>query len=69
MKTHDVAIVTLSLKNLVMGSLIRQGRDALEWFTHNLSHWIRPRDALYPQGFGWVVKHVLRSDKVAMHQT
>jgi uncharacterized protein (DUF362 family) len=69
MKTHDAVIITLSLKNLVMGSLIRQGRDALEGFTHNLSHWIRPRDALYPRGFGWVVKHILRSDKVAMHQT
>ncbi len=69
MKTHDVAIVTLSLKNLVMGSLIREGRDSFDRLTHSLSHWVRPRDALYPRGFGWVVQHVLRSDKVAMHQT
>lgn len=72
MKTHDTVIVTLSLKNLVMGSLIRRGRHSsehLERLTHWLSHWVRPRDALYPRGFGWVVRHVIRSDKVAMHQT
>ena len=69
MKTHDVAIVTLSLKNLVMGSLIREGRDSSDRLLHSLSHWVRPRDALYPRGFGWVVQHVIRSDKLAMHQT
>lgn len=72
MKTHDVAVVTLSLKNLVMGSLIRGGRDdgpLMEKLKHRLSHWVRPRDALYPRGFGWVVRHILRSDKVTMHQT
>ena len=36
---------------------------------HGLSHLVRPRDALYPRSFGWIVRHVLRSDKVAMHQT
>ena len=72
MKTHDTVIVTLSLKNLVMGGLIREGRyslERLERLTHGLSRWVRPRDALFPRGFGWVVKHVIRSDKVAMHQT
>lgn len=72
MKTHDTVIVTLSLKNLVMGSLIRRGRHSLEHLErlmHWLSHWVRPRDALYPRGFGWVVQHIIRSDKVAMHQT
>ena len=69
MKTHDVVIVTLSLKNLVMGSLISQGLESIEWFTHSLSHWIRPRDNLFPRGMGWVVRHILRSDKVCMHQT
>ena len=69
MKTHDAAIVTLSLKNLVMGSLINDGLKGLERLMHGLSHLLRPRDALYPRRFGWVVRHVLRSDKVAMHQT
>ncbi|UCG14246.1 MAG: DUF362 domain-containing protein, partial [Deltaproteobacteria bacterium] len=69
MKTHDTVIVTLSLKNLVMGSLIREGRHDLERLTHVLSHWVRPRDALYPRGFGWIVRHIIRSDKVAMHQS
>ncbi len=69
MKTHDAVIVTLSLKNMVMGSLIRQGRDGLDRLIHGLSHWMRPRDALYPSSFGWVVRHILRSDKLAMHQT
>ena len=69
MKTHDAVIVTLSLKNLVMGSLISQGVVNLDKLSHKLSHWVRPRDALYPRGMGWVVKHILRSDKVAMHQT
>ncbi len=69
MKTHDVVIVTLSLKNLVMGSLIRMGRANLERLTHPLSHWVRPGDNLYPRGCGWIVRHILRSDKVAMHQT
>ena len=69
MKTHDAVIVTLSLKNLVMGSLISQGVANLDKLSHRLSHWVRPRDALYPRGMGWVVKYILRSDKVTMHQT
>jgi uncharacterized protein (DUF362 family) len=69
MKTHDAVIVTLALKNLVMGSLINDGLKSLERLMHGLSHLVRPRDALYPRRFGWVVRHVLRSDKVAMHQT
>ncbi|MDI6854098.1 MAG: DUF362 domain-containing protein [Deltaproteobacteria bacterium] len=69
MKTHDAVIITMSLKNLVMGSLINNGLRGLEGFMHGLSHLLRPRDALYPRGFGWVVRHILRSDKVAMHQT
>ena len=69
MKTHDAVIVTMSLKNLVMGSLVSKGIGNLDKLSHNLSHWVRPRDALYPRGFGWVVRHILRSDKVAMHQT
>lgn len=69
MKTHDAVIVTMSLKNLVMGSLVSKGIGNLDKLSHNLSHWVRPRDALYPRGFGWVVRRILRSDKVAMHQT
>lgn len=69
MKTHDAVIVTLSLKNLVMGSLISKGLRGLDQLAHVLSHWVRPRDALYRRGSGWVVRHLLRSDKVAMHQT
>lgn len=69
MKTHDAVIVTLSLKNLVMGSLIRKGRANLDRLMHGLSHWVRPGDALYPRHFSWVVRYILRSDKIAMHQT
>jgi uncharacterized protein (DUF362 family) len=69
MKTHDAVIITLSLKNLVMGSLINDGVRGLERFMHGLSHLVRPRDALYPRRLSWVVRHILRSDKVAMHQT
>ena len=69
MKTHDAVIVTLSLKNLVMGSLIREGSGRLERLMHGLSHWVRPSDALYPRHFGWVVRDILRSDKLTMHQT
>jgi uncharacterized protein (DUF362 family) len=69
MKTHDAVIVTLSLKNLVMGSLVSEGLSGLGWLIHGLSHLVRPRDALYDRRFGWIVRHILRSDKVAMHQT
>jgi len=69
MKTHDAVIITLSLKNLAMGSLINDGRQGLERLMHALSHLLRPRDALYPRRLNWVVRHILRSDKVAMHQT
>ena len=69
MKTHDVVVATLSLKNLVMGSLIRESSGRLERLMYRLSHWVRPSDALYPRHFGWVVRHVLRSDKLTMHQT
>jgi uncharacterized protein (DUF362 family) len=72
MKTHDTVIVTLSLKNMVMGSLIREHRDvgaAGERFLHGLGHWIRPRDPLFPRFFGWVVRKVLRSDKMLIHQS
>jgi uncharacterized protein (DUF362 family) len=69
MKTHDAVIVTLSLKNLVMGSLINDGLKGLERFMQGLSHLVRPRDALYARNFDWIVRHILRSDKVAMHQT
>lgn len=72
MKTHDTVIVTLSLKNLVMGSLIRQHRDVgplVGRFLHALGHWIRPRDPLLPPRFEWVARRVLRSDKMMIHQS
>jgi uncharacterized protein (DUF362 family) len=69
MKTHDTVIVTLSLKNLVMGSLLSTSMGSLDKLVHHLSHCVRPYDALYPKGFGWVVRYVLRSNKIAMHQT
>jgi len=69
MKTHDAVIVTLSLKNLVMGSLLSKSMGNLDKLLHSLSHWVRPRDALYPRRFGWVVRYILRSNKIAMHQT
>jgi len=69
MKTHDAVIVTLSLKNLVMGSLLSKSMGILDKLLHSLSHWVRPRDALYPRRFDWVVRYVLRSNKIAMHQS
>jgi len=72
MKTHDTVVVTLSLKNLVMGSLIRKHRDVSPWLErllHRLHHRVRPRDPLYPRRMGWAVRWIIRSDKLQMHQT
>lgn len=69
MKTHDITIVTLSLKNLVMGSLIADNKDYPEWLAYCLNHLLRPRRALFPKSLDWVVRSILRSDKARMHQT
>ncbi len=72
MKTHDTVVVTLSLKNLVMGSLIRRHRDVgpvLERILHTVHHKVRPRDPLYPRSMNWIVRWIIRSDKLQMHQT
>jgi uncharacterized protein (DUF362 family) len=69
MKTHDTVIVTLALKNLVMGSLINDGFKGLERLIFVLSRMLRPRDNLYARRVGWFVRHMLHSDKVTMHQT
>jgi len=73
-KTHDTVIVTLSLKNVVMGSLIRDVRSGEEaawglmrrvkdllpgWVTHN---------PVYDRLKGSLVSRAMRSDKFAMHQ-
>lgn len=69
MKTHDVTIATLSLKNLAMGSLITANPDRLEWLMYCLHHLLHPRRALFSRNFDWVARHILRSDKARMHQT
>ena len=69
MKTHDAVLVSLSLKNLVMGSLINNGFKGLQRFMHVLSKVLGPQDNLYSRRVGWIVQHILHSDKVAMHQT
>jgi uncharacterized protein (DUF362 family) len=71
-KTHDVVGVTLALKNLAMGGLIRRHADVgrrLDRLIHSLGHILRPRDALVPRRLDPVVRWLIRSDKLRMHQT
>lgn len=70
-KTHDTVIVTLSLKNMIMGSLIRDQRRGSSTLFHTLSRatpsWVK--SAPFLEGLKRDVSTtVLRSDKSAMHQ-
>lgn len=70
-KTHDTVIITLSLKNMIMGSLIRDQRGGNSTLFHTLSRvtpsWVKR--APFLQGLKRdVATTVLRSDKFAMHQ-
>lgn len=70
-KTHDVVIITLSLKNMIMGSLIRDQRVGSNTLFHALSR-LTPSWAKGAPLLDGVKREVsttlLRSDKAAMHQ-
>jgi len=70
-KTHDTVIITLSLKNMIMGSLIRDQRGRNSTLFNTLSRvtpsWVKR--APFLEGLKRDVSTtVLRSDKSAMHQ-
>jgi len=70
-KTHDTVIITLSLKNMIMGSLIRDQRVGNSTLFNTLSRltpsWVKR--APFLQGLKRDVSTtLLRSDKSAMHQ-
>ena len=70
-KTHDAVIITLSLKNMIMGSLIHDQRVGSNTLFHTLSRvtpsWVKR--APFMEGVKREVSTtLLRSDKAAMHQ-
>lgn len=70
-KTHDTVIITLSLKNMIMGSLIRDQRGGNSVLFNALSRvtpsWMK--SAPFLEGVKRDVSTtLLRSDKFAMHQ-
>ncbi|MEZ4735757.1 MAG: DUF362 domain-containing protein [Caldilineaceae bacterium] len=59
-KTHDTVLVTLALKNMIMGALVNRRAATC----HPRSYWLdRLGQILHGHGNGW------GSDKVAMHQS
>lgn len=71
-KTHDAVIVTLSLKNLVMGSLIRDQRDfrrsrVVADSGRMLPTWLTELPVLRDLKM-WFGRAMTHSDKFAMHQ-
>lgn len=74
-KTHDTVIVTLSLKNMVMGSLIRDQRDGGE--SGPVIQFVKQMNALVPDQLKnstfmatlktSVMRGMMHSDKAAMH--
>ncbi len=70
-KTHDTVIITLSLKNMIMGSLIRDQRRGSSTLFRTLSRatpsWVKSAPSLEGLKRG-VSTTVLRSDKSTMHQ-
>jgi len=69
-KTHDVVIVTLSLKNMAVGSLIRDpasGQELLRRLGHLLPSSLR-NSLLVERVKGRLGSRVSRSDKMAIHQ-
>ena len=70
-KTHDTVIITLSLKNMIMGSLIRDQRGGSSTLFHTLYRatpsWVK--GAPFLEGLKRdVATTFLRDDKFAMHQ-
>lgn len=69
-KTHDTVVVTLSLKNIAVGSLIRdQSRrsEAMGWLRKVTPSWVS-ESALYERLKASVANAINRNDKVAIHQ-
>jgi len=83
-KTHDTVIVTLALKNLVMGALIRdekgpggpdtqtaRGGRTLGSTLQSVAHLVPQRVKALPLIMGLkerIVRRLIRSDKMLMHQ-
>lgn len=65
-KTHDTVIVTASLKNMVMGSLIRGG-PSIEKFVQLLPNWVT-NSSLSRRLETPFLRFILRNDKSALHQ-
>jgi len=67
-KTHDAAIVTASLKNMVVGSLIRgRGGGLVQKLSPFMPAWLKS-SLLAERLKGQVVSAIERSDKFAIHQ-
>lgn len=71
-KTHDTVIVTLSLKNMVMGSLIRDQREEggsgpVMQFAKQVAHVVPRAIKDAPLVRTKLVRRLMRSDKSAMH--
>lgn len=71
-KTHDTVLVTLSLKNMVMGSLIRDQREGggagpVMALAKTMAHIVPPAIKNAPLVRTKLVHSVMRSDKSAMH--
>ena len=71
-KTHDTVLVTLSLKNIVVGSMIRDvGRDRSSSLVHTVGQLVPTGLKQSPLLAGVktsVVRSLNRSDKFALHQ-
>ena len=76
-KTHDTVIVTLSLKNMVMGSLIRDQREqggssslaqALQFASRVVPSAVKESNLMAPVR-SKVVSSAIHSDKSAMHMS
>jgi uncharacterized protein (DUF362 family) len=67
-KTHDTVVVTASLKNMVVGSLIRgRGGGLFQGMAQRLPSWLA-RASFVEEIKGRVISAATRSDKFAIHQ-
>jgi uncharacterized protein (DUF362 family) len=71
-KTHDAVLVTLSLKNIVVGSMIRDvGREGSSSLLHTVGQLVPTRlkqSPLLAEVKTSVIQSLNRSDKFALHQ-